>query len=58
MQQRDYLAYYATQFKTVEIDSTYYGTPSRNLSQLGRGGVQIVRTASCELFLRGVLLGS
>lgn len=24
----DFLSYYATQFKTVEIDSTYYGTPS------------------------------
>ena len=28
--------------------------PSRNLSQLGRRGVKFVRTASCELFLRGV----
>ena len=28
MQTRDYLSYYATQFKTVEIDSTYYATPS------------------------------
>jgi uncharacterized protein YecE (DUF72 family) len=27
MKQRDYLKYYATKFKTVEIDSTYYGTP-------------------------------
>jgi uncharacterized protein YecE (DUF72 family) len=25
---RDFLTYYATKFKTVEIDSTYYGTPS------------------------------
>jgi uncharacterized protein YecE (DUF72 family) len=25
---QDYLAYYAAQFQTVEIDSTYYGTPS------------------------------
>ena len=25
---RDYLTYYARQFKTVEVDSTYYGTPS------------------------------
>jgi uncharacterized protein YecE (DUF72 family) len=25
---RDFLCYYATQFKTVEIDSTYYRTPS------------------------------
>jgi uncharacterized protein YecE (DUF72 family) len=25
---QDFLSYYATQFKTVEIDSTYYGTPS------------------------------
>jgi uncharacterized protein YecE (DUF72 family) len=25
---RDFLSYYATQFKTVEIDSTYYRTPS------------------------------
>ena len=24
---RNFLSYYATQFKTVEIDSTYYGTP-------------------------------
>jgi uncharacterized protein YecE (DUF72 family) len=28
MKSADYLTYYATQFKTVEIDSTYYGTPS------------------------------
>jgi uncharacterized protein YecE (DUF72 family) len=28
MNPRDFLTYYATQFKTVEIDSTYYGTPS------------------------------
>lgn len=28
---------------------------SRNLSQLGRRGVKFVRTASCELFLRGVV---
>ncbi len=27
MKPRDYLSYYATQFKTVEIDSTYHGTP-------------------------------
>jgi uncharacterized protein YecE (DUF72 family) len=27
-QTRNFLSYYATQFKTVEIDSTYYGTPS------------------------------
>jgi hypothetical protein len=28
MKQSDFLTHYATQFKTVEIDSTYYGTPS------------------------------
>jgi uncharacterized protein YecE (DUF72 family) len=28
MKPRDFLPYYATQFKTVEIDSTYCGTPS------------------------------
>ena len=28
MQPRDFLSFYATKFKTVEIDSTYYGTPS------------------------------
>ena len=28
MQTRNFLSYYATRFKTVEIDSTYYGTPS------------------------------
>jgi hypothetical protein len=28
MKTRDFLNYYATQFKTVEIDSTYYHTPS------------------------------
>jgi uncharacterized protein YecE (DUF72 family) len=28
MQPRNFLSYYAAQFKTVEIDSTYYGTPS------------------------------
>jgi len=28
MKSADYLTYYATRFKTVEIDSTYYGPPS------------------------------
>jgi Protein of unknown function DUF72 len=28
MKQNDFLSYYARQFKTVEIDSTYYGTSS------------------------------
>jgi len=28
MKSRDFLSYYATQFATVEVDSTYYGTPS------------------------------
>jgi uncharacterized protein YecE (DUF72 family) len=28
MKPHDFLAYYATQFATVELDSTYYGTPS------------------------------
>jgi uncharacterized protein YecE (DUF72 family) len=30
MKSADYLSYYATKFRTVEIDSTYYGTPSRS----------------------------
>jgi uncharacterized protein YecE (DUF72 family) len=30
MQSRDFLSYYATQFPTVEIDSTFYGCPSPN----------------------------
>jgi len=28
MKSRDFLTYYATRFNTVEVDSTYYGTPS------------------------------
>ena len=28
---RNFLSYYATQFNTVEIDSTYYGTPSAQI---------------------------
>jgi len=28
MQSRDFLSYYATQFATVEVDSTFYGCPS------------------------------
>jgi len=28
MRSRDFLSYYARQFQTVEIDSTFYGTPS------------------------------
>jgi len=28
--QRDYLSYYATQFDTVEVDSTFYAAPSAN----------------------------
>ncbi len=28
MQSRDFLSYYATQFGTVEVDSTFYGCPS------------------------------
>jgi uncharacterized protein YecE (DUF72 family) len=30
MKPHDFLSYYANQFKTVEIDSTYYGTPSES----------------------------
>ena len=30
MKSTDYLTYYASQFRTVEIDSTYYGTPSES----------------------------
>jgi uncharacterized protein YecE (DUF72 family) len=30
MQSRDFLFYYATQFATVEVDSTFYGCPSAN----------------------------
>jgi uncharacterized protein YecE (DUF72 family) len=30
MQSRDFLSYYATQFATVEVDSTFYGCPSAN----------------------------
>jgi uncharacterized protein YecE (DUF72 family) len=28
MRSRDFLSFYASQFQTVEIDSTFYGTPS------------------------------
>src|SRR5262249_59690912 len=28
MNSRDYLGFYAKRFRTVEIDSTFYGTPS------------------------------
>jgi hypothetical protein len=28
MKSRDFLSYYATQFATVEVDSTFYGCPS------------------------------
>jgi uncharacterized protein YecE (DUF72 family) len=36
MQSRDFLSYYATQFPTVEIDSTFYGCPSaRTVSNWG-----------------------
>jgi uncharacterized protein YecE (DUF72 family) len=31
MQPRDFLVYYATKFDTVEVDSTYYRTPSANV---------------------------
>ena len=30
MQPRDFLTYYATQFNTVEVDSTFYRTPARS----------------------------
>ena len=30
MNSRDFLSYYATQFSTVEVDSTFYGCPSAN----------------------------
>ena len=30
MQSRDFLSYYATQFATVEVDSTFYGCPSES----------------------------
>jgi uncharacterized protein YecE (DUF72 family) len=28
MRSKDFLSYYASQFQTVEIDSTFYGTPT------------------------------
>jgi len=43
MKSRDFLSYYATQFATVEVDSTFYGCPSastvnnnRRATALGR----------------------
>jgi hypothetical protein len=30
MNSRDYLPHYASQFQTVEVDSTFYATPSAN----------------------------
>jgi len=30
MKSTEYLSYYASKFRTVEIDSTYYGTPSES----------------------------
>lgn len=33
MQPRDFLSYYATKFDTVEVDSTYYGTPAKSVVQ-------------------------
>ena len=33
MKPADYLTYYATKFSTVEIDSTFYRTPSRKVVQ-------------------------
>src|ERR1700722_8480069 len=33
LKQRDYLGYYATRFQTLEIDSTFYGCPSRTTVQ-------------------------
>jgi len=32
MQSRDFLSHYATQFATVEVDSTFYGCPSEGRS--------------------------
>ena len=39
MKSTNYLSYYAKQFRTVEIDSTFYGTPSRLVKKTrpGRG---------------------
>lgn len=33
MKSEDYLSYYASKFRTVEIDSTYYGTPAASTVQ-------------------------
>ena len=33
LSQRDYLSYYATKFDTVEVDSTFYGTPTESTVQ-------------------------
>jgi uncharacterized protein YecE (DUF72 family) len=33
MKPADYLTFYATQFNTVEIDSTFYRTPAKSLAQ-------------------------
>ena len=35
LKSRDYLSYYATRFRTLEIDSTFYACPSR-ATVLGR----------------------
>lgn len=42
---RDYLAYYASKFKTVEIDSRYYGTPAASTVESWRKSRAIFMTS-------------
>src|SRR5437762_9297289 len=52
MKSREFLSYYATQFATVEVDSTFYGCPfSQHGQKLGRPNSwrSLVRGCICRL---------
>src|SRR5262245_48279372 len=36
MSSSDYLAHYATRFRTVEVDATFYGSPSESMTRKWR----------------------
>jgi hypothetical protein len=47
MKPSDYLKFYSTKFQTVEVDSTFYGTPSAATRSSDLHGVRGLAVVSC-----------
>jgi hypothetical protein len=47
MKPADYLKFYSTKFQTVEVDSTFYGTPSAATRSSDLHGVRGLAVVSC-----------